>query len=127
MKTTLAQLMMCIALLCAATVPVGCKSTPNAIAYKASAATVATVDASMRAWADYVVATRRLNEASDNEKGKADLLRREYIVRSAFARYQEAVTAASVGVATASGVGFAPNVAGAAAALLSVIQSETQH
>lgn len=129
MKTRLIQFLLCFGLLTGIVAETGCKSTPNQIAYKSAAATVATVDSAMQAWAQYVVTERaRIAALKPIDQGSqaADLLRAEGKVREAFGRYQSAVASAGVGVATASSASAAPEVQGAAAALLSVIQSNTK-
>jgi len=109
---------------------IGCKSTPNAISYNTTAATVATVDAGMQAWADYVhqqharmAALPLIDQGAQNSQ----LLVIEGRVREAYGRYQSALAAANVGVTAADNSPVAPEVAGAAAALLSVIHANVKH
>lgn len=129
MKKKLVQFALCIGLLGGICSETGCKATPNQVAYKSAAATVATVDSAMQAWAQYVVIERsRIASLKPIDQGSqaADLLRAEGKVRDAFGRYQTAVAAAGIGVATAGNAQVAPEVQGAAAALLSVIQANTK-
>lgn len=108
----------------------GCKGSPNAIAYKTTAATVATVDSGMQAWAQYVrherVLIATLPPIDQGAKG-SDLTRTEGRVRDAFGKYQTAIAAADVGVTAADNSPVAPEVAGAASALLSIIQANVKH
>lgn len=130
MNRTLINLFIAIGLVAASANFTGCKSSPNQIAYKTTAATVASVDSAMQAWAQYVVTERaRIAALKPIDQGgqAADLLRMEGKVREAFGKYQSAVAAAGVGVTVADSSPVAPEVAGAAAALLSVIQANVKH
>jgi len=127
-RSILAAAFMLCAMLAPATVFVGCQSTPAQVAYKTADATVSTVDAAMKAWADYVVAERaRIAKLPAGERmdANAALLRREGKVATAFGRYQDAIRAAQAGVKTALSTGgpLPPEVTGAAAALLEVLRS----
>lgn len=106
---------------------VGCKVTPQQIAYKSSDAVVSSVDIAMQGWADYVVAERRRIAALppiDRGSLGADLLRKEGKVSKALGEYQSAMRSAQAGVNAAiqSKGPLPPLVDGAAAALLSVIK-----
>lgn len=71
----------------------GCKATPQQVAYKSADAVVSSVDIAMQGWADYVVAERRriaALPAADQLEPKAELLKREGRVATAYGRYQEA-------------------------------------
>lgn len=71
----------------------GCKATPQQVAYKSADAVVSSVDIAMRGWADYVVAERKRIASLppvDQLGPKADLLRKEGRVATAYGRYQDA-------------------------------------
>lgn len=106
----------------------GCKSSPNQIAYTTTAATVATVDSAMQAWAQYVVTERaRIQALKPIDQGSqaADLLRAEGKVREAFGAYQSAMAAANLSLAVGDTSTAPPEVAKAAAQLLGAIQTIT--
>ena len=97
---------------------IGCKNTPNAIAYKTTAATIATVDAGMQAWASYVH-QENARMASlpliDHGSQHSKLLVIEGRVREAYGRYQSAISAANAGISAVDNSPVAPEVAGSAA------------
>jgi len=127
-RPILAAAFLLCAMLAPATVFTGCKSTPAQVAYKAADATISTVDAGMKAWADYVVAERaRIAKLPTDQRmdANAALLRSEGKVATAFGRYQDAIRAARAGVRTALSTGgpLPLEVTEAAAALLEAIRS----
>lgn len=107
----------------------GCKSSPNQVAYQTTAATVATVDSAMKAWAQYVVTERaRIQALKPIDQGSqaADLLRAEGKVREAFGTYQSAMAAANVALAVGDKSAAPPEVARAASQLIAAIQTITR-
>ena len=120
-------LFLAIALVFAST---GCKSTPNAIAYKTAAVTVATVDTAMQAWGTYVRAERARVATLAPDAAvvpAAQLAVIEGKVRVGFAEYQKAVFLANTGLSVADGSPVSPAVAAAAASLIQTIYATIQH
>jgi hypothetical protein len=104
----------------------GCKATPERAAYKTADAVVSSVDVAMRGWADYVVAERRRIAALppvDQLGQKADLLRKEGRVATAYGHYQDSmnVAEAAVKIAVANRQPIPADVGAAASTLLSTI------
>lgn len=120
-------LFLAIALVFAVT---GCKSSPNAIAYKTTAVTVATVDTAMQAWGTYVRAERARVATLAPDAAvvpAAQLAVIEGKVRVGFAEYQKAVFLANTGLSVADGSPVSPAVAAAAASLIQTIYATIQH
>lgn len=106
----------------------GCAATKSQQAYKSADATITTVDAAMKGWADYVVAERRRIASLpsvDRLEPNAALLRKEGNVATAYGRYQDAVRVAqtAVNAAIQSNGTLPADVTAAAASLLEVLQA----
>ncbi len=102
---------------------VGCKSTPQQIAFNSTEGVVKSVDIAMREWYRWLVAEeRRVAALPAIEQGgrRAELIRKDGRVREAFARYQAAMGGVEA-VAMATGQ-IPPDASQAASALVNIVK-----
>ena len=102
---------------------VGCKATPQQIAFNTTEGVVKSVDIAMREWYLYLVKEERrvaALPAIDQGSQRAELLRNDGRVREAWGRYQTAIGGVEV---AAMGAGqIPPDAAKAAAALVKIVE-----
>lgn len=118
MKTILLVLMLAFA-----PAFVGCKATPQQIAFNSTQGVVQSVDIAMKEWYRWLVAEERRNAALPAiEQGgrRAELIRKDGRVREAFARYQAAMGGVEA-VAMATGQ-IPPDASQAASALVNLVK-----
>ena len=118
MKTILLVLMLAFA-----PAFVGCKATPQQIAFNSTQGVVQSVDIAMKEWYRWLVAEeRRVAALPAIEQGgrRAELIRKDGRVREAHARYQAAMSGAEV---AAMGAGQIPvDASQAASALMKIVE-----
>lgn len=102
---------------------VGCKATPQQIAFNSTEGVVKSVDIAMKEWYRWLVAEERrvaALPAIDQGSQRADLIRKDGRVREAYARYQAAMSGAEV---AAMGAGQIPvDASQAASALMKIVE-----
>ena len=102
---------------------VGCKSTPQQIAFNSTEGVVKSVDIAMREWYRWLVAEeRRVAALPAIEQGgrRAELIRKDGRVREAYAKYQAAMSGAEI---AAMGAGqIPPDASQAASALVKIVE-----
>lgn len=102
---------------------VGCKATPQQIAFNSTEGVVKSVDIAMKEWYRWLVAEERrvaALPAIDQGSQRADLIRKDGRVREAYARYQAAMSGAE---AAAMGAGQIPvDASQAASALMKIVE-----
>ena len=102
---------------------VGCKATPQQIAFNSTEGVVKSVDIAMREWYRWLVAEERrvaALPAIDQGSQRAELIRKDGRVREAYARYQAAMSGAEV---AAMGAGQIPvDASQAASALMKIVE-----
>ena len=106
---------------------VGCKSTPQQIAFNSTEGVVKSVDIAMKEWYRWLVAEeRRVAALPEIEQGgrRAELIRKDGRVREAFARYQAAMGGVET-VAMATGQ-ITPDASQAASALVNLVKEFKQ-
>lgn len=102
---------------------VGCKATPEQIAYNTTEGVVKSVDVAMREWYRWLVAEERrvaALPAIDQGSRRADLIRKDGRVREAYAKYQAAIGGVEA-VAMATGQ-VTPDASQAASALINLVK-----
>ena len=102
---------------------VGCKSTPQQIAFNSAEGVVKSVDIAMREWYRWLVAEeRRVAAMPAIEQGgrRAELIRKDGRVREAYARYQAAVS--GVEIAAMGGGQIPVDASQAASALIKIVE-----
>ena len=102
---------------------VGCKATPQQIAFNSTEGVIKSVDIAMREWYRWLVVEERrvaALPAIDQGSQRAELIRKDGRVREAYARYQAAMSGAEV---AAMGAGQIPvNASQAASALMKIVE-----
>lgn len=102
---------------------VGCKATPEQIAYNTTEGVVKSVSVAMREWYRWLVAEERrvaALPAIDQGSRRADLIRKDGRVREAYAKYQAAIGGVEA-VAMATGQ-VTPDASQAASALINLVK-----
>lgn len=128
MKRFVSILLLCaFALSVPPAVLIGCKASPQLIAYRSADALVSSVDLAMQGWADHVVSERKRIAAlpsPDRVSPQSELLKREGKVMDALGKYHAAIGVADVAMKSARATNGPPPeiVAQAASALLAVIK-----
>ena len=102
---------------------VGCKATPQQIAFNSTEGVVKSVDIAMREWYRWLVSEeRRVAAMPAIEQGgrRAELIRKDGRVREAYAKYQAAMSGAEI---AAMGAGqIPPDASQAASALIKIVE-----
>lgn len=102
---------------------VGCKATPQQIAFNTTEGVVKSVDIAMREWYRWLVAEERrvaALPAIDQGSQRADLIRKDGRVREAYAKYQSAM--GGVEVVTMAAGQIPPDASASASALVNLVK-----
>ena len=116
----------CIFLVASPFTVIGCKSTPNQVAYQSAKTVTTSVSVAMSAWYDWLVTEEhRLAALPPIEQGsqRAELIKRDGRVRVAYGKYQAVMRAseAAVNLALSSGERLPEQVGLAALEVLRLI------